>query len=184
MSDHQGQDWKKDLAKEAADSESGRLAKLQASASDLATAQLIKRQADAAYSSKTLRLFEAIRNKAIDTLYEVSRDARPAPAASPVPVSLYVFEIWRQFPSGRITDPHFEEQAGSSRYVTKVSFETARRVIVVTHMQGFGADERIAVEEDAATGELILKAGAEVISVDELVKRICIPIFRVKGPSA
>jgi hypothetical protein len=51
-------------------------------------------------------------------------------------------------------------------------------------MQGFGPEERIAVEEDPASGELILKAGAETISVDELVKRICVPIFRVKGPSA
>jgi hypothetical protein len=97
---------------------------------------------------------------------------------------LYCFEVWRQFPSGRLPGPHSEEPAGFSRYVTKVSFETARRVIVITHMQGFGPEERIAVEEDAATGELILKAGAEAISLDELVKRICVPIFRVKGPSA
>ncbi len=184
MSDHQEQDWKKDLAREAADSESGRLATLRATASDLATAQLIKRQAEAAYSNKTLKLFDAIRNKTTDTLNDISKDARPAPAASPVPVSLYTFEIWRQFPSAKLPDFRLDEQAGSSRYVTKVSFDTARRVIVVTHMQGFGPDERIAVEEDAATGELMLKAGAEAISVDELVKRICIPIFRVKGPSA
>jgi hypothetical protein len=184
MSDDQGQDWKKDLAREAADSESGRLAKLRTSASDLATAQLIKRQAQEAYSSKTHQLFDVIRNKTTDTLNDISRGARPAPSASPVPVSLYVFEIWRQFPSGKLPDSHFEEPAGSSRYVTKVSFETARRAIVITHMQGFGPEERIAVEEDAASGELILKAGAETISVDELVKRICVPIFRVKGPSA
>jgi hypothetical protein len=184
MSDHQGQDWKKDLAREAADSESERLAKLQATASDLATAQMIKRQAEAAYSNKTLKLFDAIRNKSTDTLNEISKAARPAPAASPVPVSLYTFEIWRHFPSAKLMDARLDEQAGSSRYVTKVSFETARRTVVVTHMQGFGPEERIAVEEDAANGELILKAGAEVISVDELVKRICVPIFRVKGPSA
>ena len=184
MSEHQGQDWKKDLAREAADSESGRLSRLQSSAFDLATAQMVKREADLAYSNKTRKLFEVIRNKAIDTLHEISKEARPAPAASPIPVSLYVFEIWRQFPSVKVSDSHFEDPAGSSRYVTKVSFETARRAIVVTHMQGFGPEERIAGEEDAATGELILKAGAEAISIDELVKRICIPIFRVKGPSA
>jgi hypothetical protein len=184
MSDDQGQDWKKDLAREAADSESGRLARLQASAFDLATAQMVKREAEAAYSNKTFKLFEVIRNKTTDTLNDISREARPAPAASPIPVSLYVFEIWRQFPSVKQPGTHSEEAAGFSRYVTKVSFETARRVIVVTHMQGFGPEERIAVEEDAVTGELILKAGAEAISVDELVKRICIPIFRVKGPSA
>jgi len=169
MSEHQGQDWMKDLAREAADSESGRLSKLQASAFDLATAQMVKREADLAYSNKTRKLFEVIRNKAIDTLHEISKEARPAPAASPIPVSLYVFEIWRQFPSVKVSDSHFEDPAGSSRYVTKVSF---------------GPEERIAVEEDAATGELILKAGAEAVSVDELVKRICVPIFRVKGPSA
>jgi hypothetical protein len=144
----------------------------------------MKRQADAAYSNKTLKLFDVIRNRTTDTLNDISRSARPAPSASPIPVSLYVFEIWRQFPSGKLSDSHFEEPAGSSRYVTKVSFETARRAIVITHMQGFGPEERIAVEEDSATGELILKAGAEAISVDELVKRICVPIFRVKGPSA
>jgi hypothetical protein len=184
MSDDQGQDWIKDLAREAADSESGRLAKLQATASDLATAQMIKRQADAAYSNKTLNLFDVIRNKTTDTLNDISKHARPSPAASPVPVSLYVFEIWRQFPSAKLSDFRLDEQASPSRYVTKVSFETARRTIVITHMQGFGPEERIAVEEDPASGELILKAGAETISVDELVKRICVPIFRVKGPSA
>jgi hypothetical protein len=184
MSDDQGQDWKKDLAREAADSESGRLARLRTSASDLATAQMLKRQAEAAYSNKTLKLFEAIRNKATDALNDISRDARPAPAASPVPLSSYSFEIWRQFPSGKLPESHFEEPSGSSRFVTKVSFDTAHRVIVITHMQGFGAEERIAVEEDAATGELILKAGGAAISVDELIKRICVPIFRVKGPSA
>jgi hypothetical protein len=184
MSVDQGQDWKKDLAREAADSESGRLARLQTSASELATAQLIKRQAEAAYSNKTLELFEIIKNKASDALNDISRDARPAPAASPVPVSLYTFEIWRLFPSGRSTGPHFEEPTGVSRYVTKVSFDTAHRVIVITHMQGFGAEERIAVGEDGSTGELILKTGTEAISVDDLVKRICVPIFRVKGPSA
>lgn len=184
MSDDQGQDWKKDLAREAADSESGRLARLQTCASDLATAQMIKRQTEAAYSNKTLKLFEEIRNKATDTLNDISRDARPAPAASPVPVNPYSFEVWRQFPRERLPVPHFEEAAAAPKFVTRVSLDTAHRIIVITHLQGFGAEERIGVEEDAAAGELILNAGAEAISVDELVKRICIPIFRVKGPSA
>jgi hypothetical protein len=184
MSDDQGQDWKKALAREAAESESGRLAKLQAAASEFANAQLLKRQAEAAYSSKTLALFEEIKNKATDILNEVSRDARPAPSASPVPVNSYCFEIWRQFPAGRQPGSQFEEPAGTSRYVTKVNFDTSHRMIVVTHMQGFGPEGRFAVEEAAPSGELFLKADAEVISVDELVKRICVPIFRVKGPSA
>jgi|HubBroStandDraft_1064217.scaffolds.fasta_scaffold29809_4 hypothetical protein len=184
MSDDKGQDWKKALAREAAESESGRLARLQAAASELANAQLLKRQADADYSNKTLALFEEIKNKATDVLNDVSKDARPAPAASPVPVNSYCFEIWRQFPSVRQPGSHFEEAGGSSRYVTKVNFDTAHRMIVVTHMQGFGPEGRFAVEEAAKNGELILKSDAEVISVDELVKRICVPIFRVKGPSA